>query len=65
MNKKIKVKLTDADATLLLESLAYRLMGLEATGSSPQVSTARAVKREAIVAVMSALDSARRTTAAV
>lgn len=65
MDEKIKVALTQADTTLLLESLTYRLMGLEATGTNPQVSTARAVKKEAIVAIISALDSARRTAAPV
>lgn len=59
MDKKIKLALTQADATLVLESLAYRLMGLDATGSRAEVANARAIKREAIVAVMSALDSAR------
>ncbi len=33
MDNKIRVALSEADATLLLESLAYRLMGLEATGT--------------------------------
>lgn len=65
MDNKIRLALSQADATLLLESLAYRLMALEATGTNSEIATARAMKKEAIVAVMSALDSARRTAGSV
>ncbi len=58
MKKQITVALTADDTTLLLESVAYRMMALDAIRHKPAKAPAAVSKKEALAAVMATLQSA-------
>ncbi len=58
MKNQITVALTADDTTLLLESVAYRMMALGATRHKAATLPTAASKKEALAAVMAMLQSA-------
>ena len=58
MKKQITVALTANDTTLLLESVAYRMMALESIRHRPMAAPTTASKKEALAAVLARLQTA-------
>jgi hypothetical protein len=58
MKKQITVALTANDTTLLLESVAYRMMALNSIRHRAAAAPTAASKKEALAAVMATLQSA-------